>query len=151
MVAAVALIAAASWLGPQEFETVGGKAFSLQSALARGPVVMVFRSSWLPDASSTIPTISEIERTAAEHGWPGAIVIFQDDNAAAAQALGGDASGFPKLLDRRGALLRQFQVTRAPSLLIVDRDGSVISRSGLDPTQVRAALQALAQRSLGSH
>jgi hypothetical protein len=143
---AAALLALTAPLAPEELGTIGGGAFSLDAALARAPVVMVFWSSWLPDASASVSVIRDIERTTREHGWPGAIVVFQDEPAAAAAILGSEGAGLPRVLDPRGVLLRRFQVTRAPALLVVDRDGQVISRSRLDAAEVHAALQSLAAR-----
>jgi hypothetical protein len=142
----VPLLLVVSSLLTQELETAAGAPFSLESALARGPVVMVFWSSWLPDATPSIAVIHEIERSVQEHGWSGAIVVFQDESPAAGAALGAPGSGLPKVFDRRGVLLRRFQVTRAPALLVIDRDGQVLSRTGLERDQVRAALRSLAER-----
>ncbi len=129
----------------QELGTLGGNSFSLESALARGPVVMVFWNSWLPEAAGSIAVVHEIERAALEHGWSGAIVVFQDESAAARNALGAGDPAFPRVLDRRGVLLRRFQVTRAPALLVIDRAGQVLTRTALDPAQVRPVLRSLAE------
>jgi len=144
--AAVLLLVATS-LSAQEFETAGGAPFELSSALARGPLVMVFWSSWLPDAAGAVPVIHEVERSVREHGWSGAVIVFQDDSDTAASPLGAQGEGLPRVLDRRGVLLRRFQVTRAPALLVVDRAGQVISRTTLEPSQVRSTLASLAARS----
>ena len=142
----VPLLVVASSLLTQEFDTATGAPFALESALARGPVVMVFWNSWLPEAAASVAVIHEIERSVEEHGWSGAIVVFQDESPAAGAALGAPGSGLPKVLDRRGVLLRRFQVTRAPALLLIDRGGQVLSRTGLEPDQVRAALRSLSER-----
>jgi hypothetical protein len=147
VIAVAGLLALAAAVAPKEFETLGGAEFSLERTLSRAPVVMVFWSSWLPEASTSLPVIHQIEQAVREHGWSGAIVIFQDERKAAASALGGEAAAMPRVLDPRGVLLRRFQVTRAPALLVVDRDGTVISRSRLEPAEVRATLQSLANRS----
>jgi hypothetical protein len=144
--AALLLVASVSTPLTQDLETLGGAPFSLESALARGPVVMVFWNSWLPESTASIPVIRDIERAAQEHGWPGVIVVFQDESNAARDVLSHEGARLPTVMDRRGALLRRFQVTRAPSLLVIDRGGQVLSRSGLDPAQVRAVLKSLADR-----
>jgi thiol-disulfide isomerase/thioredoxin len=143
---APAALALASVLLAQEFDTAGGGRFSVDAALARGPVVLVFWNSWLPDSTASIPVLREIEREARTHGWPGAIVVFQDENEAAWTALGAEDQGLPRVMDRRGTLLRRFQVTRAPALLVIDRGGRVISRSGLDRAEAQTAIRSLAER-----
>jgi thiol-disulfide isomerase/thioredoxin len=140
------LLAGAAALLPQELETAAGVPFSLEKALVRAPVVLVFWNSWLPESEVFLPLLREVEDAAASNGLPGAVVVFQDDGDEWAARIGATGGVLPRVLDRRGALLRQLKVTRAPAVLVVGRDGSVLDRSGPDPAQVRGLLDALARR-----
>jgi thiol-disulfide isomerase/thioredoxin len=140
------ILAGAAVLLPQELETAAGPPFSLEAARARAPVVLVFWNSWLPDSEAFLPLLREVEGAAEANGWPGAVVVFQDDGDAWVSRIGAANAAFPRVLDRRGALLRQLKVTRAPAVLAVGRDGAVLGRAGPDAAQVRALLAALAQR-----
>jgi hypothetical protein len=147
MMALVAALAIASTLGSsQDLETAAGPPFSLERALASGPAILVFWNSWLPEADEFLPVLLEVDRAAAEHGWPGAIVVFQDEGGAWARRIGASGAALPRVLDRRGALLRQFKVTRAPSVVVVGRDGEVLDRCGPAVAQVRLLLRTLAER-----
>ena len=142
----VALTLTVAPLLAQELPVADGSAFSLDRTLAAGPAVFVFWNSWLPEAGRFVPLLQEVDRAAAAHGWPGAVVVFQEDGDTWSGKIGAAGVALPRLLDRRGQLLRRFQVTRAPSVLVVGRRGEVLERSGPEPEKVRALLAALAAR-----
>jgi thiol-disulfide isomerase/thioredoxin len=144
--AAALLVVATVSGGASELPTVSGGTFSVSEFLARGPGVLVFWNSWLPRSEEFAKLIPEVEAAARQHSWPGAVVIFQDQNQDAASQLSGGKAAFPLVLDRRGELVRRFKVTRAPTVLLVDPDGSVRLRSGPDPSEVRQMLQGMANR-----
>jgi hypothetical protein len=146
-----ATVLAGSVMGlPQELETASGPPFSLSTALAKGPAVLVFWNSWLPGAAEFVPLLHEVDRAAATNGWSGAVVVFQDESDGWATSIGAGGAALPRALDRRGVLLRRFRVTRAPAVLVVGPDGAVLDRGGPDAGQVRALLEALAQRGRGA-
>jgi hypothetical protein len=142
LLAALLAVAATSFLS-QELETAAGTPFSLDATLARAPAVLVFWNSWLPESAEFVPLLREVEAAAATNGWPGAVVVFQDEGDAWTAGVGSTGAAFPRVLDRRGELLRRFRITRAPTVVLVGRDGAVLERSGPDATQVRALLEAL--------
>lgn len=115
----------------------------LADALAHGPVVLVFWNTWLPDAKAFADLIPEIETAATRQSIAGAVVVFQDDSPEAEVGLAKGQGPFRRLGDRHGELLRRFQVTRAPGVLIVDKDGSVRARCGPTPAEVRQLLRSL--------
>lgn len=115
----------------------------LADLLARGRVVLVFWNTWLPEAKAFADLIPEIEATATKQAVAGAIVVFQDDSPEAAVALAAGQGPFRRVSDRRGELLRRFQVTRAPGVLIVEKDGTVRARCGPAPAEVRELLGSL--------
>ena len=140
---AALLALAASSIFPQELETAAGTPYSLDATLAKAPAVLVFWNSWLPESAEFVPLLREVEAAAAANGWPGAVVVFQDESDAWMAGIGSAGAALPRVLDRRGVLLRRFRVTRAPTVVLVGRDGSVLERSGPDATQVRALLESL--------
>ena len=147
MLALVAALALAPTLGfAQDLEAVAGTPFSLEKTLAGGPAVLVFWNSWLPEADEFVPVLLEIDRAAAAQGWPGAVVVFQDEGDAWISRIGSGGAALPRVLDRRGTLLRQFKVTRAPSVVVVGRDGEVLDRCGPAAAQVHLLLKNLADR-----
>ncbi len=144
--AAALVLSAAAGVGPADLPTAAGGTFSVADFLARCPGVLVFWNSWLPGAAEFAAMIPEIERAARESGRPGAVVIFQDRDADAAEGLPAGQGHFARVLDRRGELVRRFRVTRAPAVLLIERDGSVRARSGPDAAGIRQLLQGIANR-----
>jgi len=145
----VLLAGFASFAG-QELRTATGSSFSVQETVSRGPAVLVFWNSWIPGGAGFVPVLLEVERAARQHGVPGAIVVFQDDSDAWEQTIGAPAAGLPRVLDRRGVLLREFKVTRAPTVLVVDRTGKVLERTGPDAARVRSIVERLGELGKGS-
>lgn len=131
-VAGLMLAVAAGGLG--EVTTLAGTPFQFGDLLGKGPVVLVFWNSWLPDSESFAALLPELEREMTRRGWQGALVLFQDEPAAA--GLLGSSDRFVPLADRRGELLRRFQVTRAPAVVLLDATGSVLGRAGHDRESV---------------
>ena len=147
MTFAATLLLAASAIGSHgDLETPGGAGFSLADLLSRGPVVLVFWNSWLPHAEEFAALLPEVEAAAERGGWPGAVIVFQERRSEPLKKLPSGKSALPVVLDRRAELVRRFQVTRAPAVLLVEADGRVRSRCGPEAAEVRALLLEMAKR-----
>lgn len=136
VVGALVLAVAAGGLG--DVTTLTGSPYALESLIGQGPVVLVFWNSWLPDGEAFVELLPEIERRVKGRGWRGALIVFQDESAAERHL--GAPGELVRLLDRRGELLRRFQVTRAPAVVVIDAAGAVVGRAGPDPDEVRRLL-----------
>jgi thioredoxin-like negative regulator of GroEL len=145
LVAALLLTGAVSG-GEADLKTTSGAPFSVSELLARGPVVLVFWNSWLPGSQEFLALLPEVETAAERHGWPCALIVFQDTSPEAAGKLPGGVATFPRVLDRRGELVRRFQVTRAPAVLLVEASGNVRARAGPAPEEVRELVRGMANR-----
>lgn len=132
--------------GDADLKTTSGAPFSISELLGRGPVVLVFWNSWLPESQEFLALLPEVETAAERHGWPGALIVFQDASPQAAGKLPAGVARFPRVLDRRGELVRRFQVTRAPAVLLVEPGGEVRARAGPAPADVRELLRGMAKR-----
>lgn len=139
-------VALAAVLAGGDLRNASGVPVSLPELLARGPVVLVFWNSWLPHADEFATLLPDIEAAASRYGWPGAVIVFQERRADAQQPLPALKGPLPFVFDRRGELLRRFQVTRAPAVLLVETNGSVRGRCGPDAGEVRAIIQEMARR-----
>ncbi len=146
LLAAALVLARAATLGGGDLRTASGEPFSLSELLSRGPVVLVLWNSWLPESAAFAKLIPEVEAAAKRQKWPGAVVVFQEKNADSARSLLPAQGTLPVVFDRRGELVRRFKVTRAPAILLVERNGDVRSRCGPDPASVRALLEEMAHR-----
>lgn len=142
----LAMIALATGLsiGSGDIVTATGQPLSLDDMLARGPAVVILWNSWLPQSDAFLRLLPEIEAAAKRAGMPGLIVLFQDSDGAAVGRL--SESRLPVAIDRRGTLLRRLQVTRAPAVLIVERDGRVRAMAGPQAAEVRQMLATLGQK-----
>ena len=146
MALSVFTLALTLFLGGDDLRTSAGAPLSLPELLARGPVVLVFWNSWLPRANEFAKLLPEIEAAAEQHGWSGAVVVFQERRSDAEHDVPRLAGPLPYAFDRRGDLLRRFQVTRAPAVLLVERNGAVRARCGPDPAAVHAIIREMAHR-----
>ena len=140
------MLAVAAAVGSSDLRTPAGEPFSLTDLLARGPAIVVLWNSWLPGAEEFRRLIPEIDAAARRDGWPGAVVVFQEENAEAARGLLPADGVLQVVFDRRGELVRRFKVTRAPTVLLVEKGGDVRARSGPEPASVRAVLEEMAHR-----
>ena len=139
------LLATSAARADEPLPTLAGGTYSVEALIARGPAVLVFWNSWLPGAAEFVALLPEVERAAAASGRTGVVVVFQDDAAAGVET----ARRTPSLIwvvDRHGQLLRRFQVTRAPSVVAVDKGGGVRGRAGPAADEVRAMLASLEGR-----
>jgi thioredoxin-like negative regulator of GroEL len=145
MLVCLLLLATPASRPDEPLPTLVGASYSVEAAVARGPALLVFWNSWLPGAAEFVGLIPEVERAATASGRAGVVVVFQDDAANAADAA-RRAPSMVWLVDRHGQLLRRFQVTRAPSVVAVDKGGEVRGRAGPAADQVRALLASLEPR-----
>lgn len=124
-----------------ELRTSTGVPFSLEALLARGPAVVVLWNSWLPGAEAFSALLPEIERAAEAKGFPGVIVIFQDEAREAGKHLPHELR-WPVVTDERGELARRLRISKAPVVLVLLPDQTVQARGGPDAEGVRALLQS---------
>jgi thioredoxin-like negative regulator of GroEL len=138
MVGIGTLLLAVAGLGAGDVTTPAGSPYPLDTLIGQGPVVLVFWNSWLPGSESFLAVLPEVANQVERRGWKGAVVVFQDDPEAALRL--GATEPLVGLVDRRGELLRRFQVTRAPAVILLDDSGAVAGRAGPDRESVRQLL-----------
>jgi hypothetical protein len=147
MVISGPLIVAAILLGSADnVVTAGGSSFSLQDFLARGPAVVAFWNSWLPEGNNFAKLLPEIEKAAEQYRWPGVVLVRQERRLDVARRIPSGRGALPRVLDNRGELLRRFRVARAPAVLFVENTGQIRAQCGSDPAKVCTLIGKMAKR-----
>jgi peroxiredoxin len=116
--------------------TLGGQTVSLADYRGRN-VVLSFWASWCGPCRMEAPLLRTFyERTHKENAGYEVLAISLDDTREAAQAAAVELKmPFPVLLDVGGKVANQYFVEGIPTLMVIDRDGTVrYSSVGFDMT-----------------
>ena len=107
---------------------VDGKAFSIETALTRGPVLLAFWATWCKPCRKELPALKTIYETYVDSGLT-ILAVSQD----APRSLGKvrsfiKASGLPYnfLIDPNGEQSSRLYVRDIPYLILANRSGRVI-------------------------
>ncbi|MCS7181830.1 MAG: hypothetical protein NZ869_01785 [Thermoanaerobaculum sp.] len=137
----------ALWLGlllGEGLVTLDGSPFSWEAFAPAQPKVVVFWNSWVPQDPAFPTLVAELERRGLAAGLAGAIVIFQEPDGQKAATVFGSGR-WPRLLDRRGVLVRQFGLTQAPMVVLLGPRGEVEQTAGPDMEGLRRFVASLGQ------
>jgi len=105
-----------------------GKTFKLSGQMGK-PVVIFFGTTWCPSCRAEIPSYSAIYEKYARRGLE---VIYIDINEPAEKvARFAKNFSFPYrvLLDKDGSVANDYNVVGVPTLVLIDKKGSVIIMS----------------------
>ena len=107
-------------------------------------VVLNFWASWCPPCRQEMPDLNELDQLFKESGEAVFISVNLTDGqreteAQARQYMEDNGFGFTVLIDDRGLLASQFNITAIPQTFVLDRDGN-ISGTILGATTANAIL-----------
>lgn len=137
------ILLAFSLLATEALVTIDGKPFSFEN-LTENRSVVVLWNSWVPQDPQFVALIREVERRFVAAGFAGAVVIFQEPEAERAAATLGPGP-WPRVVDRRGVLLRKLGASRAPLVVVLAPGGEVQTTAGPDLASVRKLVETLAR------
>jgi peroxiredoxin len=101
----------------------------------RGDVVaLAFGAHWCGDCDATGKALLRIKRAMGDKGLQVLSVSFDHDTDATAHAAAGDDSAFLVLRDPDGEIGRLYSVNKLPSVVLIDREGQLVStQTGFQP------------------
>jgi len=91
-----------------------------------GSTAVVLWGSWLPEEQRDIKGLADLRRAATDKGLDFVVIALQEPIDASRKAL--SPSGLPWLHDRHGAMLQHLLVYQVPTLVVVQKDGTVLAR-----------------------
>jgi peroxiredoxin len=132
---------------PFELSSMEGEAHSLQSLLARGPVLGAFFKVSCPTCQYAFPFLERLYRQLGGNGM--LVVGISQDSAPDSEKFAKQFGvTFPVLIDREPyAVSRKYGVEFVPTLFLITPDGQVeISGDGFSKSDLLAIQESLAQR-----
>lgn len=124
----------------------GGKSFSLEAALKKGPVVAAFFKISCPVCQFTFPFLERLHKAyGGDH--VGLVGISQDDARDTKEFCEEYGITFPTVLDEDGyPVSNQYGLTNVPTILLINPDGKVaISSMGFSKADLEEINAALAR------
>ena len=104
---------------------LSGREVDVLAAPARARIVD-FWASWCAPCREQLPVLDRLARTYGPRGLAVYAVAFDEDRAQVQAFLEGTPVSFPVLWDKGGARLSgRFEVTRLPTTVVVDADGTI--------------------------
>lgn len=92
------------------------------------PVLLIFITTWCPSCRSEIPHYKRIYETYGKRGLEVAIIDIQESKETVSRYASKHRIPFTILLDEKGNVSGSYGVVGVPAMVLIDRDGNVLSR-----------------------
>lgn len=89
---------------------------------------MIFITTWCPSCRSEIPHYKRIYETYGKSGLEVAIIDIQESKETVSRYASKHRIPFTILLDEKGNVSGSYGVVGVPAMVLIDRDGNVLSR-----------------------
>ncbi|GAB4373042.1 MAG: hypothetical protein Kow00128_22300 [Deltaproteobacteria bacterium] len=124
-----------------ELPDLAGKRVSLASFLGKKPVLLAFWATWCPHCNESVP---EINRIHAAFGNGERLQVLALDFKESPEKVGSFVRkkqvSYPVLLDRKGAVAREYRILGIPTYILIGRDGRIVYR-GYEPPDLSPFLE----------
>jgi peroxiredoxin len=110
-----------------QLQTLEGEAVALQDYVGEQPLLLVFWTTWCPYCKDEVP---EIEELVSEYGSEGLAVLginpsWNDSRSRAVSFVEKHQPSYPMAYDENGKVSERFSIRGVPTLVLVDREGTV--------------------------
>ena len=106
---------------------LAGQDFKLSAARGK-PVLLIFLTTWCPSCRSEIPHYKEIYGIYSRRGLAVAAVDIEEPKSRVSQFAAKNQIPYRTLLDEEGRVAGAYDITGVPTMVLIDRDGKVLTR-----------------------
>ena len=104
-----------------------GRDFKLSAARGK-PVLLIFLTTWCPTCRSEIPHYKEIYETYGRRGLEVVGIDIEEAKKRVSQIAAKNQIPYRTLLDEEGRVARAYDITGIPAMVLINRDGKVLTR-----------------------
>ena len=106
---------------------LAGADFKLSAAKGK-PVLLIFLTTWCPSCRSEIPHYKKIHETYGKRGLEVAAVDIEEPKNKVSQFVAKNQIPYRTLLDEEGRVAGTYDITGVPAMVLISRDGKVLTR-----------------------
>ena len=114
--------------------SVGGAPVSLDRFAGKTPVLLFFWATWCPHCESAVPAVKKL------HADPAKLAVLALDYMESPEKVAAYVKSreidYPVLLDRNGAVAREYKVVGVPTYIVIGKDGTVAYRDHVLPPDI---------------
>ncbi|MGZ3594453.1 MAG: TlpA family protein disulfide reductase [Syntrophales bacterium] len=106
---------------------LAGADFRLSASRGK-PVLLIFLTTWCPTCRSEIPHYKEIYGTFGRRGLEVVAVDIEEPKNKVSQFAAKNQIPYRTLLDEEGRVSGAYDITGVPSMVLINKDGKVLTR-----------------------
>lgn len=105
---------------------VKGETFTLSNHRGKY-VLLIFVTTWCPSCRAEIPRYKKIHETFHRRGLDIVSINIQESREKVSAFVAKHQIPYPTLLDEKGSVASMFHIVGVPSLILISRDGKILS------------------------
>jgi peroxiredoxin len=106
---------------------LAGQDFKLSAAKGK-PVLLIFLTTWCPSCRSEIPHYKEIYATYGKRGLEVVGIDIEESKNKVSSFAARSRIPYRTLLDEKGRVASAYDITGVPSMVLINKDGKVLTR-----------------------
>lgn len=109
-------------------EDIDGNKVSLKDYKGQNVVLLVFSTTWCPSCNSEVPELKKLHEQFSGKGLKIVDVFIQESKAKVGSKVSKEKIPYTVLLDLDGEVAKQYSIHGVPTLLVIDKEGTIVKR-----------------------
>jgi len=109
-------------------EDIDGNKVSLNDYKGENVVLLVFSTTWCPSCNREIPELKKLHEQFSGKGLKIVEVFIQESRAKVGSKVSKEEIPYTVLLDLGGEAAKQYNIHGVPTLLVIDKEGTIVKR-----------------------
>ncbi len=123
---------------------LSGDTVCIPNPASHAPTALIFWATWCTTCRRELPGLSSAIDSARAWGADVYTIALESDAADVLKFVSKTAPGLPVLLDPTGGIIGDaYSIRFTPTLVLLDRDGTVTRHGPLDPSRFAAEIRRL--------
>lgn len=118
-------------LQPFSARDMDGKTIDLAAVIGNKPIMLIFWASWCPNCKTEVPKVNALVKKFQSKGmvFIGINVGHNDSEKKARRFMDKTNMNYPVIFDKKGKITRQYGIRGVPTILVSDKNGTVVFKN----------------------